>query len=644
MTRQVCQHSPLQFPSTDSRRSPASPLRKTLLAASVAATLGWGAPAYAFEFSLADGEVKGSFDTTLSYGILMRADKRDPALVGRVNGGTASSVNFDDGNRTYDRGDVVSSIFRMVNELELNYRNYGFFGRTLAFYDTALAGKSTTANGAGLSDEAVARLKDDTRILDFYVRGSFDLGGKNLNARLGRQVVNWGESTFIPNGINIINPVDVARLRAPGSEIKDGLLPQEMLWASQEVTDNVSVEAFYQFKWRETRIDPRGSFFSTNDFLSPGASTVYAGFGQFPDNPSATGAQFANRTGNNNPSDNGQYGIATRVLLPQLNNTELGFYFINYHSRTPFVSSTRGGVNAKTPGPTVVSDPGNPANSTSQGAGNPPNTNAQAATYRAEFPEDIRLIGLSASGSGPSGIALQGEYSYRPNQPISLGAVEFLLGTLGAGNAAGIPPGPPPPQGTGNQPGTRIEGWRRVKMHQLQGTGTKSFGPQLGSSQLTLVGELGFTYLDLPDDVLFDGPATNVASRRSSTGQGTNLDDVNGKGYATRRSWGYRLLTRADYPNALGSWTLTPRLAFSHDVRGVSPTFNQGSQSFSVGMTGTLRNQWTVDLSYTAFMGGRTYSGRHLVQGAPANPVFSSSSANLLKDRDFIAATVSYAF
>lgn len=653
---------------------------KTLVHASILTALGSMAPAQAFEFSLADGEVKGSFDTTLSYGVLMRADKRDPTTVGIINGGafpgpnnagSFAGVNSDDGNRTYDRGDVVSSLFKMTNDLELSYRNYGFFARTLAFYDTAITGKQTFANGAGLSQEAEKRLADDARILDFYVRGSFDLAGKNLNARLGRQVVNWGESTFIPNGINVINPVDVARLRAPGSEIKEGLLPQEMLWASQELTDNVSVEAFYQFKWRETRIDPRGSFFSTNDAVSPGSTNVFAGFGLRPDSLTASlcgptpatnvgCSQFFRREGNLDAKDSGQFGVAGRILLPQLDNAELGLYFIQYHSRTPFINTVRGGVNTFQPtsamppagspaaqSPIVVQS-GVAANTTTGAscatATNPGCTgtaaNPLAARYRTVFPEDINLFGLSLSGSGPLGISLQGEYSYRPNQPLQLAQTELLLASLGAANGIGVP-SIPEIGASGDSTlgiGRTIQGYREVKMHQAQMTATKSFGPQFGSSQLTSVGEIGVTYLDLPDGILFEAPGTALPFVGANPT--LNASGVGSNGYVTKRSWGYRLLNRADYPNAIGAWTVSPRLAFSHDVRGAGPTFNQGVQSINIGITGNLRNQWVADLSYTGFFGGRTYSGAALASGG----LTSSSSANPLKDRDFIAATVSYSF
>ena len=46
--------------------------------------------------------------------------------------------------------------------------------------------------------------------------GTFDAGDSIVDLRLGKQVLNWGESTFIPNGINAINHFDVSKLEAAG--------------------------------------------------------------------------------------------------------------------------------------------------------------------------------------------------------------------------------------------------------------------------------------------------------------------------------------------------------------------------------------------------------------------------------------------
>ena len=65
-------------------------------------------------------------------------------------------------------------------------------------------------------------------------------------------MVSWGESTFIRNGINVINPVDVsAPSDALGLKIKEGLTPVNMVFGNLAVTDNLSLEAFYQLEWKK---------------------------------------------------------------------------------------------------------------------------------------------------------------------------------------------------------------------------------------------------------------------------------------------------------------------------------------------------------------------------------------------------------
>ena len=68
--------------------------------------------------------------------------------------------------------------------------------------------------------------------------------------------MSWGESTFIQNSINVINPVDVSKLRVPGAELKEALTPVGIVSASLGVTDNVSVEAYWQYDYERILIDP----------------------------------------------------------------------------------------------------------------------------------------------------------------------------------------------------------------------------------------------------------------------------------------------------------------------------------------------------------------------------------------------------
>lgn len=622
--------------------------RHSKIGTAIALALMVGAPsAFAFEFK--SGEVTGSFDTTVSAGALWRMDKRDPGLVSIANGGTSRDPNSDDGNLRYDRGDLVSTLFKATHDLELKYHNLGAFVRASYFYDATISDKNN------LNPRARDILGNDAEILDAYLRGRFDLGGRNLNVRLGKQVVSWGESTFIMNGINVLNPVNVSRLRAPGSELKEGLIPTMMVHASQEITDKLSVELALLTEWKKTKIDPAGSFFSTNDFVPEGGNIAYTGFGRRNDLNGAAGifngaghatAQlWAPRSADREASDSGQYGIALRYFLPELNNTELGFYHANYHSRTPFVSGYRGGITAAATagiGGCTVFDISSALGSGLGGAGGPCGAAAgRAGTYFVEYPEDIKLFGVSINTALPGGVALQGEYSYRKNQPLQLPSAELLNAALGLQSQLSTTTSLAAAS-TFNNYRDEISGYRRVKMHQIQFTATKAFGPTFGAEQLVTVGEVGYTYLDLPSNLRFAAPGCHLPQPGSNTfsSNGSTSTDC----FATKNSWGYRLVGRLDYPNALWAATVSPRIAFSHDVDGSGPTFNEGAKALTLGVGFNYRQNWQADIAYTAFFGGRTVSGVD-GPGTPADqPTSYASSSNPMKDRDFLSISLSYSF
>jgi hypothetical protein len=642
-----------------------SGFRSNPLAAAVLLALST-APAYAVSFESESGEVKGSFDTTVSIGAAWRMESRDPSLVGITNGGTARDVNSDDGNLNYDKGEAVYSAIKFTHDFELSYQNYGMFLRGTYFFDPV------NDTNEFLGPVARDRMVAEADLLDAYVRGAFDVGGRNLNLRLGSQVVSWGESTFILNGINVINPVDVSRLRVPGAELKEGLVPSNMVWASQEVSSTVSVEGFVLATWNKTKIDPRGSFFSTTDALSDDGDKIYVGsgrrvdqhrpqvaFGVVPGVSDFSAPVWAPRSADRNPSDSGQFGLAMRWFAPELNSTEFGFYAMNYHSRTPYLSAIRGaatisGVDAATMAFVPSFSAGGCTTSStlinfnvlagfnplSQGlcvGGAQP---LVQANYFADYPENIHLYGVSFNTAGPAGIALQGEYSYRSNQPVQLATTEVILAAGGLANnitggdvaAASV------------TPGTEITGYRRVKMHQVQLTGTKAFGPMMAAEQFVLVGEAGFTHQDLPKDLLFAGPGVFLPAQGSSTLTTSGSTQPGMQGYATRSSWGYRLVGRLDYPNAIGAVTVSPRLAYSHDVDGVSATFNEGTKAATLGVGFNYRQNLQADIAYTWFWGGRTYSGTDPGAVPAGQSPNYASSANPLKDRDFLAVSVSYSF
>ena len=631
-----------------------------------------GAAAFPFEF----GGFKGSLDSTVSAGATIRTQSPDQRLIGITNGGSARSVNDDDGNLGFDKGDLVSGVLKATHDLELKRDNYGLFSRVSYFYDAVAddaAKREQRFNAAGLAvadrkrfeyelgQRGRHRLASEIDVLDLFAYGSFDLGGRRLSARFGKQVVSWGESTFIPNGINSINPVDVARLRTPGAEVKEALIPTAMLWTSLQLTNDLSVEGVWLTAYENTLIDPRGSFFSSNDFVSDDGDKAIVSFGRREDdnhsvatpNAASSASAWVPRQGGPKVKDaTKQFGFALRYLAEALNSTEFGLYYLTYHSRTPLISAYRGGSTASGGNSTNATNVGNPL-CASQAT---PTANCRAS-YQAEFPSNIDLYGLSFNTTAPFGIALQGEYSYRPNQPTQLGGTEVLLTALGVPSS--LSPAP-------LAAGTYIRGWRKVDVHQAQVTGTKAFGPTLGAEQFVVLGEIGITHQELPDNLRFNGPGAGLpacgfasAGTLAAVSNGSCQETVGG-GYASDNSWGYRLVGRMDFENVVGAVQMSPRVVLGHDVRGVGPSFNQGSKALTFGLGFNYLQRWQADIGYTSFFGGRTYDGTDpvppgvdinpdpnvttLSPGDSTQPQSFATSANPNKDRDFLAASISYAF
>ena len=620
-------------------------IRPCLLAAAIGMALSAN-NAQAIEIS--SGDLNISIGTTISYGVGVRAGRRDDALIAKSHfdptiGGQPLanqiaargrfSANSDDGNLNFDRWDPIFNVARITSEADISYGRYGAFIRGNYFYDFTLNDKDF------LSDGAKDRAGERGRLLDAFVYGDFDVGERLLSLRLGRQVVSWGESTFLAGGINTINPVDITALRTAGSELRDAFLPLNMLWGSIDLTQNASMEAVVMFEWDPVEAEPVGTFFATNDFATAGGRYAMLNFGLVPQpvrNPDlydevcrggnfgasdaiiaggaplppqlvAVGCSAAfPRAQNNNARDGGQYGVAFRYFAPWLNDTEFGLYYLRYHSRLPVLSG--------------------------QAVTSPDITTGRVIV---EYPEDINLFGISFNTTA-GGWSIGGEISYRDNVPLQIDDVELLFAGLSPLNAALPAEYERFRSQLGQfQPGEFIPGYERRKVSQAQVTLTNLVGPNnwIGADQIAMVGEFGATHVwNLPgrDELRFEGPGTDTGGGPNRFEGGNSRNPVRTEdGFATAFSWGYRLVIAPTY-NAIGgsAWNMTPRLAFNHDVNGVSPgpggNFVQGRKQATVGVDFDYQARWRTGIAYTQFFGG--------------------GINNLLRDRDFVSASVSYSF
>jgi hypothetical protein len=563
-------------------------------ALAIAVALGCVAPVQAITFNV--GELEAQFDSALSIGASWSVRGADPDFVSPFNSvghrGEASSRTSDDGRLNFKKGETFSKIFKGIHDLQLTYGDTGVFIRGKYWYDFETKDESRLFYDIDDHNRKEASQASGAQILDAFIYHNYSIGGLPGSVRAGKQVVSWGESTFIQNSINSINPVDVAAFRRPGAEIKEGLIPVNMLYVSQGLSDSLSMEAFYQLEWDQTVVDNCGTFFSTTDVVADGCDDrlVIAG----PDLPAGESAPgtFLPRSGDRDARDSGQYGVALRWYAEALNDTEFGLYALNYHSRGPVFSTT-----------------------------------LAPSTYYIEYPEDIRLYGLSFQ-TNVGGTALSGEVSYRPNMPMQINSTDLSFAALG------IPFSPVFTSGHGSLvPGEDFHGYERKPFTQAQVTAIQFIDRVLGASRLTLIGEIGYNHIGgIKDEVgelrfgrdsIFGIGEVGVAGLCEAALNTLNPDECNDDGFYTSSSWGYRARASAEYSNVFAGVNLTPSVSWSHDVDGTGPNFNEGSKAISVALGADYQNTYNASLSYTDFFGGEY---------------------NTITDRDFVALSFGATF
>ncbi|GEK10234.1 MULTISPECIES: DUF1302 domain-containing protein [Pseudoalteromonas] len=662
------------------------------------------------------GEFDITFDSTFSYGQSIRVEDRNFDFIGKSNhpqfnwdgykattGNTiysssqiwsqqgAYSNNGDAGNLNFDSGDTFSQLLKGTHDLAITKDNFGLFTRFMYFYDFAMEdGDFAYANPVSgkkvdpcEDDNTREQVCSDFRLLDAFIWADFDLNdGKNpLSIRLGQQVVNWGESTLISHGINV-NPVDIDRLKAPGSEVKEAFIPVGMLWASIGLSENVNLEGFYQYQWHETRLPATGSYFSTNDFASENGymQNVQLGFTSNPDidlyhltdalnslyadataslvaqgvvptaetigqtaaamymaYPTRVALKGKGASGISEPDDGGQYGLRLGIFSPELNDTEFALYYINYHSRRPLIS----GKASNFTGAALAADldyiRNNPITEDNI-------TNLNAFTQaKITYPEDIKLYGLSFN-TALGETALSGEIAYREDEPLQIDDVELLYaGMVEQLAAAGIREDfegfSQLSQGDDIafvNPGEIAQGYILRDTIQAQLTATHLFGPSLGADSWAVVGEVGaVTIKDMPE---YDELRLNVAG----TGRSGVIEGVSGREYGlihqavsngpetnpfpSASAWGYRLIAKGEYNNLFSGVNFSPKVVFSHDVNGITPDpmflFVEDRKSLGINLNFNYLNTWSFDFGYNTFWGG--------------------GKTNTFADRDFVSFNIKY--
>ncbi len=629
------------------------------LAAAVAAAAA-GAPAYAFEYN--SGDFKMQVDTTLSVGASWRAADVDYRNVGLQNATAAylagdnpgnkhhyhGSSTGDDSDLLWKKGSTFSELTKVVMDVEMNYKDYGAFIRGKAFYDNRIV------NGDGVTslpayywqnDDGTNRLPNQSAgrsadILDAFVWGNWWLGEMPLNVRFGKQVISWGEGLLFANGINSINPIDVNALLAPGSEVKDALIPLNALSASIGLSDALTLEGFLLLDWKPTELPECGTFFAVTDLVGSGCGAGFIPSGMEASFPGAE--QFTLPRGEDvDAHDSGQYGLAARYFVDSI-QTEFGAYYTNLHSNLPVISGhvpdpskyspALAGMPLTTVRQILVSSTGSPL----AGIGLLP-----YGDYFVEYPEDIKMFGLSFSTALDIGLpggdsSFSGEISMRKDQPFAREDGDSLAGAVGLPSLACWDAPVAYDCYSQYTPGEYNKGYITTDYYQAELVFIHFFDNILGASRWTAVVDIAGSYLDMPSkkEALLNSNYNATLNHpwvpNAPTIAGlvpTNFPDfINAAWLATGNltlapeedyfptsgAWGYKLRFAGEYNDVFAGVNLRPTVSFSHDVYGTTPTpianFLENRKAVGVSMEAVYLNDYSLNVSYTDFYGAEPYN------------------------------------
>ena len=564
----------------------------------------------------------------LSAGGISRIGRRDPGLVGRANGGTGTSVNFDDGNLNYGQG--LASFAVQGRSIVAGGSDRVEVGlEAVYFYDFVNADGHTDFHN--LSEEARLRAGRNIYVNDAFIGLKQRLDDAMLSVRAGNQRLRWSDSAWFGQSIAPVNAVAASRRYQPGNTAKDMVVAVPMIVGDLVTTTKWTFSGFYQFDFKPTEPEAAGTFLSANDYYSPGSRYLQLGQGSplVPDEDvsvKTSATPFGSRVPRGEdrlPNPSGQYGF--RVETPEWGASQfaLAGYAMRVHSREPIVSVHTGTLE----GLLGITAP----DYTSSG------------NYFIEYPPEVTVVGTSARLKPATFTQLNVNYSMRIGQPLQID--DDILITAGLAPAAATAAcGPAPASAlcagtlsalnrnpliaarggiTASNASTffanELSGFERFDVSQWAVSAVQGLPPLLGATQWYVSAEAGGVYVHGFKPGFLDA---SVTVRPDENGARRN-------GFASRSAWGYRLFSRIEFPDVAGLRSVAPSVAWIHDVQGNAPitlgTVLEGTMSYILALEAAIDKSMSARISYRAWLG-------------------RGNDADRFTDRDFIALSVTQKF
>lgn len=313
-------------------------MKKKLLAMSVLAAISTQAHAFQFDTS-DDWEVR--WDNTVKANVMSRVSKQDKDIyIGDDNGnGNSRAVGnlADDSNLSVDRSNlgIISTRLDVLSEFDVIWKDdFGFRISGSAWYDhaykdsdhpddrTSWATPSVKPGEYGSDAEDLHYLGGE--LLDAFVFGNWYIGNTSLGVRAGRHTIYWGNSLLATGAISGVGgamaPVDFLKaLSVPGSEAKELFRPTNKLSTVFQLTDNLTLNAYYSFEHERYRLPETGTYFSPAEGLTEDTEFVTVVAGE----PRAGAQVYSDKSSSDEWGFNAQYWIDAWSL-------ETSFIYLNY--------------------------------------------------------------------------------------------------------------------------------------------------------------------------------------------------------------------------------------------------------------------------------------------------------------------------
>jgi hypothetical protein len=569
-----------------------------------------------------DAALKFTWTNTLKYSVGMRVKNQDPALDGLR---TESGAN--DGDRSFDVGDLIENRVDLLSQIDLTGKYYGFRLSGSAWYDLVYnQPNAIPASGYGSVNWISAppfNFPLSTRNImgqgallgDAFTYANGSLGPVKVNARVGQFSMLWGQSLILSaNAIaGTMVPINIPKASAvPNSQFQEIAMGVPQASLQFQLTPTLSTQMYYQFEWRKNIFNPVGSYFSTTDTFDAGGERLLTGAPGLT--PQQTPGFF--RGADQKAPNTGQYGIDILNRFPGP-GIDLGLYFVTFNSRAPELAFQPGlyaGLNS-IGGSTVLAP--------------------SIGRYYFAYATNIRTFGLSLAKS-IGDFSFAGEVSERVNQDLTGNAPTVsITGVFG-------PPGTPSSTlnlaCAYNNPAYLAQFAANKAPPILSAVPANNTNNPCYPIGNTLHADGNFLWQVPPNFIAADSSLLLEIGFNHLLGITANPWMVDTTG-TTRNATAMALVFTPTYHQIVPRLELSVPVTLSVGLQGKSYVYNSlpagGVGTATIGLTAVWNKTWSYGVNYTNFLGPK---------GPQNDPSTAFSQQQDLADRNFVSAFVSRTF